>query len=151
MSIRQKRSFFSKGRACGHSAGQGGFSLLELLVVMAIMAISLSTLFATQSGSLNLAGESRFMIQATFLAQEKLAEFTLSDYRLAQSDSGDFGEEYADLSWSSIVRELSAKETGIPGDEKLLKLIELTVRSKEDPAREYKVRTIIVKEMKALQ
>ncbi len=75
-----------------------GFTLLEVMVAIGILAISLTGLFAVQGGSMELAGHSKYLTVATLLArskmidvEEKLIEEGFSDF--AEEDTGDFEEE----------------------------------------------------------
>ena len=79
-------------------AGHNGFTLLEVMVAISMLAIALTTLFGSQSQSVSLAATTKFNIQAPLLAQLKLAEFTVSSDRPA-SDSGDFGDEFPGFQW----------------------------------------------------
>lgn len=78
--------------------GCGGFTLLEILVALAILAIALTTLFGAQSQGLSLATEAKFTTNASMLAELKLAE--LQSGRLAPVDAhGDFGRNFPGYSW----------------------------------------------------
>ena len=79
-------------------AGHNGFTLLEVMVAISMLAIALTTLFGSQSQSVSLAATTKFNIQAPLLAQLKLADFTVSTDRPA-SDSGDFGDEFPGFQW----------------------------------------------------
>jgi general secretion pathway protein I len=79
-------------------AGHNGFTLLEVMVAISMLAIALTTLFGSQSQSVSLAATTKFNIQGPLLAQLKLAEFTASTDRPA-SDSGDFGDEFPGFQW----------------------------------------------------
>jgi prepilin-type N-terminal cleavage/methylation domain-containing protein len=90
---------------------EGGFSLLEVMVAIAIMAISLVVIVRITSMNVRAAAHSRMVTTATFLARSKLAAvedeiitlgFTDSD----QEDAGDFGDEGRDFSkyrWESLI------------------------------------------------
>ena len=52
----------------------GGFTLLEVMIAMAILAITLVALYQSQSQSISMATDSRFLTTASLLAQTRMAE-----------------------------------------------------------------------------
>jgi general secretion pathway protein I len=86
-----------------------GFSLLEVMVAMAILSLAVVVLIRITTGNVRAAAHARFVTNATFLARAKLASmedsivadgFTDSD----EEDGGDFGEEgFPQVRWSSII------------------------------------------------
>lgn len=82
----------------------GGFTLLEVMIAVAVLAITLTVLFGSQSQSLSLAAEAKFNTKATFLAELKMAELESGITEL-QNDEGDFGEEYPAFGWKVEVED----------------------------------------------
>ncbi len=78
---------------------QGGFTLLEVMVAVAIIAIALTALLGSHSQSVSLAGEAKFYTTASLLAQRKMAELELADFDDLVSYGGDFGEEFPGYRW----------------------------------------------------
>jgi general secretion pathway protein I len=89
------------------------------MIAMAILAITLVTLYQSQSQSISMASDSRFLTTASLLAQSRMAEIDATDPRSVVSANGDFGEDYPGYTWRV---EVSAVEE-LP----LLKRITLTV------------------------
>jgi general secretion pathway protein I len=86
---------------------QRAFTLLEVMVSLAILAIAMTTLFGAQSQSLSLAKEAKFNTNASLLAAYKLAE--LESGRLEPADAkGDFGEDFPGYTWKMEVRDAAA-------------------------------------------
>src|SRR5512137_323533 len=56
------------------AASRQGFTLLEVMIAMAILAIVLVTVFHSQSQSIAMANESRAMTTLALLAQSRMAE-----------------------------------------------------------------------------
>jgi len=83
----------------------GGFTLLEVMIAMAILAITLVVIFQSQSQSVSMAGEARFQTTAALLAQGKIAEIETANPERISSDSGDFGDDFPDYSWELDVTE----------------------------------------------
>lgn len=100
-------------------AGCNGFTLLEVMIAMAILAISLVAVYQSQSQSLSMASDSRFLTTASLLAQGRMAEIDAANPRQMASGKGDFGETFPGYQWEV---EMSDVEE-IP----LLKRIVLTV------------------------
>lgn len=78
---------------------RGGFTLLEVMIAMAILAISLVAVYQSQSQSISMAGGSRFLTTASLLAQSRMVEIDAINPREITSGSGDFGEEFPDYRW----------------------------------------------------
>ncbi|MCE5265167.1 MAG: type II secretion system minor pseudopilin GspI [Deltaproteobacteria bacterium] len=76
-----------------------GFTLLEVMIAMAILAIALVTVYQSQSQSVSMAGDSRFLTTASLLAQGRMAEIDAADPREIATGSGDFGEAFPDYQW----------------------------------------------------
>jgi general secretion pathway protein I len=95
-----------------------GFTLLEVMIAMAILAIALVAVYQSQSQSLSMAGSSRFLTTASLLAQSRMAEIDAVDPREVTAGSGDFGDAFPDYQW-----QVEIGETEIA----LLKKIVLTV------------------------
>lgn len=104
-----------------------GFTLLEVMVSVAIISIALVTLIGSQSQSVSLAGISRFDVDASLLAREKMAELTMVDVADLQADSGDFEGQYQGYQWQVEVETVGGEETGIVGVDGLLKRATVTV------------------------
>lgn len=92
-----------------------GFTLLEVMIALAILAVSLTSLFGSQSSSVALAAEARFNIQAPLLAQLQLARLHSTEEIIA--DSGDFGDEFPGFRW-----EITVEDTLFPQSELLQQL-----------------------------
>ncbi|MBW1732842.1 MAG: prepilin-type N-terminal cleavage/methylation domain-containing protein [Deltaproteobacteria bacterium] len=85
-----------------------GFTLLEVMIAVAIIAIALMAVLGSQSQGLSLAGESRFNRTAALLAQGKMAEVEgIGEMEDLRSDSGDFGDDFPGYAWQVSVNEVS--------------------------------------------
>jgi general secretion pathway protein I len=76
-----------------------GFTLMEVMVAMAILAIALVSIFQLQSQSISMATDSRFMTTAALLAQSKMVEVEARSSLSNQSEGGDFGNDYPQYTW----------------------------------------------------
>lgn len=103
-----------------------GFTLLEVMIAMAILAIALVAVYQSQSQSLSMAGDSRFLTTASLLAQSRMAEIDAADPREITAGNGEFGDDFPDYRW-----QLELVETEID----LLKKIVLTVTHKRMAVR----------------
>ena len=90
-----------------------GFTLLEVMIAIAIMAIAITTLYGSQSRSLSYATEAHFNIVASSLAAAKLAELQSGVGEL-ENDSGDFGDDFPGYGW-----ELEVEDADLEGFESL--------------------------------
>ena len=74
----------------GKSGHEGGFTLLEVLIAIAILALSLPILLGLRNWDLDLHARAADITAATLLAQEKLLEAELSPVFPVGETSGDF-------------------------------------------------------------
>lgn len=77
-----------------------GFTLLEVMIAMAILAIALVAVFQLQAQSIAMSSESRFMTTASLLAQSKLADIEAGRTLGNQSQKGDFAPDYPEYGWT---------------------------------------------------
>ena len=98
-----------------------GFTLLEVMVAMSIMAIGLVAVFQMQSQSISMSTEARFQTTASFLAQSKMVEVETQSPLSNKTENGDFGPDYPQYAWQLMI-----------GDTRLpqFKKIEVTVTNK---------------------
>jgi general secretion pathway protein I len=106
------------------------FTLLEVMVAMAIMAIVLVSVYRMHSQTLTMNTASRFYTQAPMLGQSKLAQLEIGSSGLASGDSGDFGDKFPGYSWSVTVEEVAIEALGEVAND--FKKIDLTVSINND-------------------
>jgi len=102
-----------------------GFTLLEVMVAVALIAIALTTLLASQSQSVSFANSAKFETMAALLAQSKMSEIVIQETDSLSSDSGDFGDDYPGYAWDVTVSNISLEMDDAISD--YLKQIDLTV------------------------
>lgn len=117
--MHRKKKFFHPLYIYRGATG-GGFTLLEVMIAMAILSISLLVVFQSQSQSISMMAASRATTMLTMLAQSKMAELETANIADIKSASGDFGSDYPDYTWASQVTS---------EDVQLLKKIVLTVQN----------------------
>jgi general secretion pathway protein I len=117
-----------------------GFTLLEVLIAMAIMAIVLVGVYRMQSQTLSMTAASRFYTEAPLLAQDKLSQLEANPSELIAGDSGNFGELFPGYSWKVSTEAVSSEILGEAAAD--LKRIDLTVFLNENEY-EYSVRTYL--------
>ena len=115
-----------------------GFTLLEVMVAMAIIAIALTAVLGSQSQSISLAAEAKFSTVAALLAQSKMAEMELEDPDDLTSDAGKFREDFPDYRWDVKVSDVTLVEPEQGSD--YLKQIDLTISWGDDGPYEYSLR-----------
>lgn len=79
---------------------KAGFTLLEVMVAMSILAMALVAVFHMQSQSISMAGEARFLTTASLLAQRKMAEIEADKSTDNKSQEGDFAPDYPAYGWT---------------------------------------------------
>ena len=108
---------------------KSGFTLLEVLIALAIMAIVLAAVYRIHSQTLSMTAANRFYTLAPMLAQGKMAQLETTSSDVQTGDSGDFGERFPGYSWSVTAEEFSSEALGeVAAD---LKQIDLTVALNE--------------------
>ena len=82
------------------SKQQSGFTLLEIIVALAILAVALVGLLTLRNRDIALQAHASHLVTATSLAKAKVEEFS----RVAETDhtvsSGNFGERYPGYVWN---------------------------------------------------
>jgi prepilin-type N-terminal cleavage/methylation domain-containing protein len=89
------------------------FTLLEVMIALAIVATALVTLFGSQARSLSLVVEAQFNNTAPLLAAGKLAELTTGDLPAADTE-GDFGADFPGYRWQLTVDEAAVEGLELP-------------------------------------
>jgi general secretion pathway protein I len=107
-----------------------GFTLLEVMVAMAIMAIVLVSVYRMHSQTLTMNAAARFYTQAPMLAQSKLAQLEGDSSEIVAGDSGDFGDKFPGYTWRISTDEVSSEALGEIGAD--LKRIDMTVSFNSD-------------------
>jgi general secretion pathway protein I len=88
-----------------------GFTLLEVMIALAIMMVAFSSILAIQSSSMNSALRSRQIHEVSMLARHAMAETEVEITgkkfeEISEELSGQFAEPYADYSWVRKVKEV---------------------------------------------
>jgi len=102
-----------------------GFTLLEVMVAMSIMAIVLVSVYRMHSQTLAMNTANRFYTQAPMLAQSKLAQLETGSSETIAGDAGDFGDKFPGYSWNVTVEEVALEALGEAAND--FKKIDLTV------------------------
>ena len=83
-----------------------GFTLLEVMVSVAIIAIVLVSILRLQGQTISMNETIRFYTIAPLLADSKISEINLNPSNFELSSSGDFGDEYPGYTWKVQIEEM---------------------------------------------
>ena len=117
----------------------GGFTFLEVIVAVALLAIALTAVLGSQSQSVSLASEARFYTTVTLLAQGKMAEIESKDLDTLRSESGDFGEDFPGYTWEVTVDKVYVDYSENVSDH--LRQVTLTLSWEESEHFQYSLKT----------
>ncbi len=107
-----------------------GFTLLEVMLAMTILAIALLAIYQSQRQSMAMAARANFLTDAALLAQGRMAQVDAANMLELSSSRGDFGADYPQYRWELVVM-----DTEIP----FLKRIELTVKNSAPSPESYQL------------
>ncbi|MCF8036764.1 MAG: type II secretion system minor pseudopilin GspI [Desulfobacteraceae bacterium] len=113
---------------CLKSSPEKGFTLLEVLVSLAIISIVLVSVISLQGQTIGMYESVRFYSTAPFLARSKLSEAALNPGEFS-ANSGDFGKAHPGYSWEAQVSEKEIQT----GDQSSVRLSEIRVRVELSP------------------
>ena len=102
-----------------------GFTLLEVMVALSIMAIVLVAVYKMQSMTIAMVTSEKFYATAPFLAQGKMAVILAATAENAESGSGDFGDDYPGYTWQTAIEDVSSET--LENAAESLKQIDVTV------------------------
>lgn len=87
-----------------------GFTLLEVIVSLAVMGVGLVAVLEAFSAGLRLSLQDEFLTTATFLAAGKMEEVMKETYITPGTDEGDFGDEFPDFTWTVEIADSRIEE-----------------------------------------
>lgn len=120
------------------AASEPGFTFLEVLMAVSILAILLVGVHKLQSQMVMMSQASRFITLAPLLAQGQLAEMERRHFEDVEKVSGDFGGDYPGYAWAMEMESLDSDVLARLA--KPLKKIDITV-SFNNGERTYLLRT----------
>ena len=112
-----------------------GFTLLEVLVAVAILAIAMVAILKANVQSLDTLTESRERSTASLLAASKLAEVEAAGPTNWSELQGDFGEDYPDYNW-----EVETSGTEVEG---LMRVAVIVRRGGTAPGSELRIEELL--------
>ncbi len=111
------------------SSARQGFTLLEVLAAVALIAIILTAVFRLHAQTVSMSAASRFYTSAPVLARKKLAELTV--FEDESGESGDFGDRLPGWTWNISYGDVDSEVLGEALSERL-KRVDLTITYQED-------------------
>ncbi len=115
-----------------------GFTLLEVMVSISIIAIVFVAIFEMHFTTLSMTQSTQFSITAPALAQQKMAQFEQSSFEDMAETSGDFGETYPAYRWKIVIDPVESEILGNISTD--LKKIDLTIFQSNERAT-FSIRT----------
>lgn len=115
-----------------------GFTLLEVMVALAIIAIAFTAMLSSQARNVTLAAETKFNTTAPLLAQDILARY-IAEKRMTSGtgQEGDWGSDFPDYRWQV---QSSPAAMGVALDLRGLSQIEVTVSWQDQERYTYRLR-----------
>ena len=107
-----------------------GFTLLEVMVALSIIAIVLVSVYRMHAQTVSMNNEVRFYATAPMLAQIKMAEIESESLEDIGDDSGDYGDEFPDYRWNIVIDDVES--TALGNIAKDLKKIDLLISFNND-------------------
>ena len=107
----------------GLAIRQGGFTLIEMMVAVSIIAIVLTAVYRLHSQTLIMTIGARFYTVAPLLAQNKLVDIELSSAQELAQGTGDFGKDFPAYSWEVTLDDVSSDQIKM-GSEQLRGAVE---------------------------
>ena len=88
-----------------------GFTLLEVIIALAIMVLAFTSILSIEGGSINATARGKKMIVVGMLAKNQMIEqeFKIQGKtfdEVPKEESGTFEEPYADFRWKTAVKEI---------------------------------------------
>lgn len=130
VSHHQRRAMTAEQTAAQGPQPQRGFTLLEIMVALSIIAIVLVSVYRLHAQTVSMNNEVRFYATAPMLAQIKMAEIELESLEDMGDDSGDFGDEFPNYRWNIVIDDVES--TALENIAKDLKKIDLLISSNND-------------------
>jgi general secretion pathway protein I len=118
------------------NVGARGFTLLEVLVAVAILAIAMVAILKANVQSLDTLTKSRETSTASLLAASKLAEIEAAGAVNWTELRGDFGEDYPDYIW-----EVETSSTEVEG---LVRVAVVVQRGGAAPSAEVRIEELLL-------
>jgi general secretion pathway protein I len=108
-----------------------GFTLLEVMLSVSIIALIMVSLFRLQSGSIALASANKFNQLAPILAKQLMAKIG-QDFEGWSQTEGDFGDEHPGIVWTSQISDAEFDNIEFISQENLekFKKIHLEIKDK---------------------
>lgn len=102
-----------------------GFTLLEVMIAVSIMAIVLVSVYKMQAQTISMNYMSEYRTTASLLAQQKISELEAASPDSVTSDSGDFGEAFPGYRWHVTIDEIESEFFGEIADH--IKKMDVTI------------------------
>jgi prepilin-type N-terminal cleavage/methylation domain-containing protein len=97
--------FTVRGAGSANIPTVSGFTLLEVMIALAIIAIALTAALSSGSRGVSLATEAGFRTTAALLARQKMAHIETVELSELVAGTGDFGAEFEGYHWELFVDE----------------------------------------------
>lgn len=107
-----------------------GFTLLEVMVAISIIAIALMAVYKLYAQTLSMNESLMFNTHAPLLAQKKMAELFIAAPNDLMDNSGDFGDEFKNYSWKALVETVTSDLLGDMAED--LRRIDLIISFNSD-------------------
>ena len=98
--------------ATSNQQPDSGFTLLEIMVAVSIIAIVLVSVYKMQAQTITMNYAARFYATAPLLAQLKIAEVEIENLGESADDSGDFGDEFPGYRWNVVIDDIDSELLG---------------------------------------
>jgi general secretion pathway protein I len=107
-----------------------GFTLLEIMVALSIIAIVLVSVYKLHAQSIAMNNSAKFYTTAPFLAQRVVTDIETSALSVPTLSTGDFGNEYPGYAWEVLREDLDTEYLGEVAQR--LKKLDVTISFNEN-------------------
>ena len=90
----------------------GGFTLLEIMAAVSIIAIVLVTVYKLHAQTISMNNSARFYTTAPLLAQQVVVDVEATPLNYEASGSGVFGDEFPGYAWTVFIEAIESEIMG---------------------------------------
>lgn len=120
-----------------------GFTLLEIVIALGLIAVALLAVFHLQAQNLDLQSEAQFMTLARCLVQDRISQILCRESLAEGTDTGDMGEDFPDFTYQEEISE-------VPDVENLYKVKVGIILERERARKDLWLETYIYKEQEKI-